>query len=402
MKKTVLVLTAAILAAAFAACSLMGGEDWVETMDHSGNTAGTDNSTGEGDAYYSPIVFTVRVSKEGEASQSVSRSVAGAGAQRLRSAAFGTRNYIQVVVVNAAGELVDFCDSRQAITDQAYGDITLTKLKWDTSYRFLALMGHWPVSSITGNTNAINYDGTKPPTLLLVGLTTTTPQAKGGLVPITLEPLWVDTIFEGPKGRIREPELNSGTPQELVIFPHNEWKVRWRIRGSGFDNLVRAKDNLNATIFGNATSVGVSASVVGEKASATLAATPVDESWLDTDATNESGFGPWNLTYALGALALGNTGYVNFNVEYVPFKKTGTIEWTGFTSTVSDLNPASAVPKWIIRNGVNDTKQDNDTVFSPGVPWAPVGKNGNGGIRFKATEPVPKDVSEETGVIIIG
>jgi hypothetical protein len=69
--------------------------------------------------------------------------------------------------------------------------------------------------------------------------------------------------------------------------------------------------------------------------------------------------------------------WVNFNLEYVPFNLTSPGVWSLYNDT-SFFDLSASAPVWVIRNGLNDRAQDENTTFVPNELGA--GKNGNGAV----------------------
>jgi hypothetical protein len=166
-----------------------------------------------------------------------------------------------------------------------------------------------------------------------------------------------------------------GTP--LVLSPVN-WDVTWTLdtdgttTASGFSNLIKAEGYPDpgtmdiGTVFGSA-SASSKGMFDGSSLSGSINTTGV-------------GYGTWTLTKALstsGMSNIGKSGYVNFNLNYVPFRaKT----WPTLSGIPSTAGMDSGKPLWIIRNGINDAQQNSNTIFTA-AQWAS-GKNGNGAVAF--------------------
>jgi hypothetical protein len=73
----------------------------------------------------------------------------------------------------------------------------------------------------------------------------------------------------------------------------------------------------------------------------------------------------------------------NFNLDVYPFGKDAADDWGGVLASGGRIN---TIPKWIIRNGINNEKQNEKTTFNPTAanPWNST-KNGNGAINFHRT-----------------
>jgi hypothetical protein len=87
------------------------------------------------------------------------------------------------------------------------------------------------------------------------------------------------------------------------------------------------------------------------------------------------------ITVGLGSRTKGDEGSAYFNLEYVPFSLDPAVAWDAVESKYFKAPSFSnGVPKWIIRNGVNDELQDGNTDFEGFGTVA--GKNGNGAVAF--------------------
>jgi hypothetical protein len=109
---------------------------------------------------------------------------------------------------------------------------------------------------------------------------------------------------------------------------------------------------------------------------------------LTQDSPVLSGTYSNEITQSLNTATEG-TGYANFNLKYAPFGITDKDVWKGYNPEDMKWEDTTlGFPQWIIRNGVNDKPQDEDTSFPKAVsqatedPWFSGGKNGNGAVVF--------------------
>jgi hypothetical protein len=281
------------------------------------------------------------------------RSVVGPGARTIQ---FGSiRNYAQVIVADSEGKIVDVKEARRQINDNAEGSLEITNILLGESYHFLVLMGYWPTAS-----GPYDYDEGPGvvPTLLAAGFATVMVEAEKDIT-ITMKPVVVDTVF-GYGGAEAGAALGGAT-----LLPRGlEATLAWRVMG-GFDPLVSAQKAARGggggdkLLFGDGEITIIRDGVANE--SAVLSGIEHNEIAVGIDTDNEV------------------SGSVNFNLKYTPFGSGGA-EWGGF-----------AAPRWIIRNGVNDEAQDEDTYFPNPVssagayPWTG-GKNGNGAVVYTVEE----------------
>jgi hypothetical protein len=310
------------------------------------------------------------------------RSVAGPPANRLETIGLGIRNYIQVVVMSkdtTDRTVHGFLEHRQKNAGDTTVDLTIGGLDWDGTYRFLVLVGYWERTYAESPGTDYQYTSAAP-TLLLAGITEGSPGEFQGDVPVLLDSLWVDTGFAGPEGTRLEPEVTDGKPQTVELFP-GAWTARWRIRGYGFDNLVKAGGKRAARIEELVGGAARMKGIVGIGAAAPVQVTLADESLKDTGGANDQGFGPWDLAVDLSPYTKSftdTTGFVNFNLDYRPFGP-DTVTWGAHS-------PAAST--WTIRNGVNNAVQNDGTTFSVtgAAQWNKATdsphRNGNGGVRF--------------------
>jgi uncharacterized repeat protein (TIGR02543 family) len=163
------------------------------------------------------------------------------------------------------------------------------------------------------------------------------------------------------------PAVNTG-----ASVPPVAWSVQWTREGAGFTSLIGAEGKaLNSTTI---TDVFTASSTGRFNNTSTISGAPT-----------AGAAGTWTLSKELSTyttLANGwKSGYVNFNLTYVPFEgKT----WTGVSVTTPSGGASGGKPRWIIRNGINDMPQNTNTTFTLSngtIPWDGT-KNGNGAVNF--------------------
>jgi hypothetical protein len=91
-----------------------------------------------------------------------------------------------------------------------------------------------------------------------------------------------------------------------------------------------------------------------------------------------------NVSLEAPATVATDYGWGYFNLAYVPFGKLDPKEWERFRDKDEDdkypefyttasedgaINVPAGLPRWIIRNGINDEMQDEGTRFNPWKPW---------------------------------
>jgi hypothetical protein len=299
-----------------------------------------------------------------------SRSVVGSSKANIKA---GLYNYMQLVVVDAGGNIVAYDEARKAASDSPAATLQIDTIPYGATYKFLLLFGDWPRNvgpeSPVGNNVIHVYDDTAgvKPTLLASGYKEYKVEGDGTIT-IQMWPLVIDTqIQQGVN--IYNP--TTGVPTE-VFQGVGPGQVKWQI-GKNEDGS------------GN----GLEALIAAEGGSGSLAASLV----YYIDSVQQASSGSTTHTYdnllpVKDTLpAIGTEYTASFNVEYVPFNKTTSANWAGFTSDYFDFAEA---PKWIIRNGLNDDKQNTATDFEkvgkPAGGYNYKDYNGNGGIPLKVKE----------------
>jgi hypothetical protein len=287
-----------------------------------------------------------------------------------------TLNYAQVVVLDNNGKVVYFGAQRQRKADDSSATFAISGVEnWNVDHRFLVLMGHWEREYTEGAGGDYVYKDGAAPTLLATGYTEVEPSRQ---IPVEMYPLKVDTSFVGTDGTTEQPVV--GAALSVVPVP---WTVQWTVQGAGFTNLITAEGKTpNSTAITEVFTASSTGSFNGSAIS---------------DALTAGAAGTWTLSKDLSTYTtlenVGKSGYVNFNLTYVPFKdKT----WDGVSVTTPSGGASGGKPRWIIRNGINDTPQDTNTSFtlsSGTIPWNGT-KNGNGAVNFT----VALDVDSSLGV----
>jgi hypothetical protein len=289
----------------------------------------------------------------------------------------GIRNIVQVIAVEAGTEnkVVHFEQAVKEKDSAAGTNLTVSNIWEGKRYHFLILMGHLERDYGVEIDPSVKYEyKTDAPTLLAAGFLGDQTIPEGGtILAITMKPLVVDTGFTyagvTARAALGGTELPAGVDANLV----------WTITGDGLAMLVDAQTRTGhdsgwggltlAEGQNNNTMFDVSAGGGGTKP-AVLGGADRNQIVLD-----------------LGALEGGTSGSANFNLAYIPFGF-GTME----KFTAIDGQAAS----WIIRNGVNDKKQDGGTTFTltydelgkARIPWGTAYNdegatyNGNGAVVF--------------------
>jgi hypothetical protein len=192
---------------------------------------------------------------------------------------------------------------------------------------------------------------------------------EGGKVTITMWPIVTYADFTlDPKGS--DPvKFESGVKPELA--PGVDWKLDWKITKkagteNGLEPLIAAQNALS----------GISEStlrVAGKKNVVDGVDAPIEGT--TTDFSFSLNPGPANEVYHID-----RPHWVNFNLEYVPFNLTSFKVWSSVSTYIktSFFDFSDGAPVWVIRNGLNDQAQDENTTFAPNGLGK--GKNGNGAV----------------------
>jgi hypothetical protein len=242
---------------------------------------------------------------------------------------------------------------------------------WDKSYTFLVLMGHWN-RTIYNSATPYTYNSV-PPTLLAAGTVTTKPVPN---LSITMGQVIVDTVVV--KGATSE-NVNLNGNRVTTLSP-GSWSVKWTLNPAIDGKTAAGYMNLLAAEGKNSSTSGIN------DISPALIKGQFDISTSLDEASIATPFAQWYLIKDLSSYTvignLGKVGYVNFNLNYVPFKGKS---WSNSTvstrlGTIDPQGKEGGLPLWIIRNGINDAKQDSNTNFAVSS-WSGTG-NGNGAVAF--------------------
>jgi hypothetical protein len=329
--------------------------------------------------------YTVSVRLAGDEAERSGRSVAGPTMDRIN--ADDIRNYIQVIAVDKAdGKIAAFAEVRRSGVSHTLPTFILTGLVNEHTYGILFLQGHWErdYAKETGGNYAYTNN---PPTLLSVGYEDVT-FLGGGVVTISVWPIFMDTVFTTRDGGLTvEPVVKAGKPG-AVDLPASPWTVKWRIvRGesgktNGLEDLLKAQKAAFMT-WDNILIRDLTAVVrldgnnpVSSASRPTLTGYTVTLP-LDVNFT------------ALSRVR--KEGAVNFALSFVPFNlKEGWAAYDKFS--VFDLE--KGLPEWVIRNGLNDLPQNDKTDFEKFGTVPITEANGNGAVRFNVVDPLPAKAGE--------
>ncbi|MDR2363924.1 MAG: hypothetical protein LBD65_05870, partial [Spirochaetaceae bacterium] len=294
-------------------------------------------------------LFTVTIAIAGDGQ---SRSVAGLPRDKLKAGS-GVRNFAQLIVLDTKSKkLMGFAEIHQS------GDITINALPLGKTYAFLLLMGHWKGEEGQDGQWVPAPDDPFP-TLLNAGLTEYILNAgDSAKIGIVMYPLVVNTVFteqvESGSGQTVHPLVEEGKPKPAYLFPGN-WTVNWAIQRTnpgtdGLERLIAAQAIMESTGY----DLEPDHYTGGELKIQKLRYITPDGPWEPEPGITST---TKDISYDISAYtqAIGSGGAVNFNVEYVPFNLTAAADWQiAYNAKPVNTACADGIPKWIIRNGVND------------------------------------------------
>jgi hypothetical protein len=299
---------------------------------------------------------------------------------------------MQLIVLNGKGEIVALEDTRRG---RAGEEGTLFEVDLETgTYHFFLLMGHWErdyAKEAAGSDGTFEYLEDKPPTLLAAGLMegqevyeVTAEHNTGQTITITMWPMVVDTKFT-TTGKTVEAQVNSGVPK-VAVLDGKAWTAQWTLKQIAVDMLIAAQQLIDDGQNG-------------------LQFRTEPEGWIRKKNGGGSEADPVEMGITVsGNVVTGNlpsvadletledhAGSVYFRLEYVPFnlKDGGNWKTSGenYIKSVFNLNDKAPFPVWIIRNGINDETQNENTDFTNFHRVNSKSKNpnanGNGAVRYE-------------------
>jgi hypothetical protein len=281
-----------------------------------------------------PAPFTVDILIGEDTAEA--RFLAGSSSEQLG----GLYNFMELVVVKDGTATV----FTRAESDTSKGmSFSLGNLSTKETYHFLLLMGHKAAGGA--------------PTLLAAGLQS---QAidKTGKVTITMWPIEVETDFIHPTGGLAVEKADGVTTasQPASLPGAGKWTVRWTLGGRA-GKAVAALQTARKKASG------------GEDPAFDAAEVKIIPAEGDAETVAGAAVAGNVVTAPLGDLDKGAAGAVFFNLTYQAF----------------NLSSDTSLTAWIIRNGVNDDAQDEQTDFSNPAAWT-AGANGNGAVNFTVVQ----------------
>jgi formylglycine-generating enzyme required for sulfatase activity len=335
----------------------------------------------QGNPAVDPFTIDVVIGQDTEAA----RSEAGPDAETIKYG--GIRNIIQLIVVDQDGNIAAFDEVRRANDSQKDAALKIESIAFGKTYNFLLLMGHWERDYESEQNGNYEYKENIPPTLLAAGLKEQLITGSGK-VTVTMWPIVVDTVFttaEVSPGTV-QPVVTDGQPQKVSLPPVN-WGVTWTIKrgtgGNGLADLLRAQ---------NIITPGGSDDPLRLLSKTTIArATGHDDSVQSHGVETGDVISLLVNTFTSGIQCIQTEGSVNFKLEYVPFNLTASGEsnpWNAFNGDSAFDLGADKTPVWIIRNGVNDLAQNENTDFENLGKAGHSTANGNGAVSFVVAEEI--------------
>jgi hypothetical protein len=378
------------------------------------------------------------------------RSIAGPGNMQMTMRGTDSiRNFAQLIVMDPESRSIVFASQQRRENDADTGtEFPVNNLTIGRTYVFFLLMGHWERNYSAGTTT-YEYKNL-PPTLLAAGLAE--PELKEGSQTITIAmfPIQVDTKFTPLENTAAqgqnpvEPLMVNYQPFPAFLYTApGAWRFDWTVKGQGAyralnyaQYLARAREDDRLGFLYQTTMVKR-----GTASYAPTASFPTPFPTPDSGATSVTNFGsdigsdngllfinwtkddglPVTVTIdkvkveANSSTVTTDYGWGYFNLAYVPFGKLDPKDWERFRDDypafyTSELEAGNAtipagLPRWIIRNGINDKQQNEGTRFSPSKPWnddPSAAVNGNGGVRFVGTRVDVNTVSSTVFTYYVG
>jgi hypothetical protein len=284
------------------------------------------------------------------AHDSASRSAAGPAPDQITGG--NLLNFTQLIVLGQDGKIAGF------VQTDGTGTVKIA-LPFNKTYTFLLMTGYKEGPDALPSLLAAGYIPDK-----LIGI-------KEPGFTVTMYPLEVDTEFTTTNTHV-SPQTAEPQVGQTLELPPADWTVTWAaatpVVGTGSGDFFTALENVRR---GNTLFKGLK-TVIAVKDKDNTEITNTENPALPARTGNQISL---NIEeYTKGAEKLGNSGFVNFNLEYVPFSLDDAEAWEQVTGKLEDGLP----PVWIIRNGLNDEPQDSNTDFGPGTG------NKNGAVLFKA------------------
>jgi hypothetical protein len=322
------------------------------------------------------------------------RSVAGPDADRIKGS---ISNIVQLIVVDDSGTVVAFDEVRRKNKDEEKGELWIESIRFGQNYHFLLLIGHWERNyEAEEDGGDYEYKAGVSPTLLAAGLKTQHITGSGK-VTITMWPIVVDTVFttsdeEVPAGsRTVAPAITNGKPQTVNLLPV-DWNITWTVKrgttGNGFADLVKAQKKIPDSLAGDKLLLRSKKTILRAD---DFTGDPDQIYGKDIENTITRNI----KDYTSGVGRIGISGSANFVLEYVPFNLDDPDAWTMVTGEGDEANTLfdmdEGVPVWIIRNGVTDLAQDEDTDFENLGKTGYADANGNGAVSFTVTAGTPDE-----------
>jgi hypothetical protein len=317
-----------------------------------------------------------------------SRSVLGGTVAQIREGQ-NLYNYLQLVVIDENGNIVAYDDDKRIASNSPAGTLYIDSIEFAKEYRFLLLFGDLPrdyaseTPDSNGNVTYV-YSAGAIPTLMAAGYKKQYIEGES-TVTISMWPLAIDTQIQQIGQSWSDP---TPTGAYTEIFQGNgNGMVKWDIGNSQGATGTGPSTGNGLQVLINAQGGGSSLSNITRKYY-------IDSSQTGTNVSSTSKEFEYNLPSLNAMTDIGTEYGVSFNIEYVPFNIVAPTAWSDFT--------ASVVPRWIIRNGLNDARQNSQTDF------AKVGKhssgynfkdyNGNGGIWLKVKETLGFEDNDNNGI----
>jgi hypothetical protein len=213
-------------------------------------------------------------------------------------------------------------------------------------------MGYWESTLVNGK---YSYTNDERPTLLAAGLRTQKVTSSDREVKVIMWPLAVDTEFNYIPDPANPPNpVEIGKP--VSLFPISGLTANWTVKrgtigDAGFTDLLaaQAKAGQSGPVSAATPQGFFYEGTEGNKTERVIDAKLTDNT-ISMDISKITGLDLEKVT----------SGAVAFKLTYIPFGLTVPGNW----SVPRETELGSLPPEWIIRNGLNDSFQDDKTDFN--------------------------------------
>jgi hypothetical protein len=273
-----------------------------------------------------PFEVTIHMENRDNAGQTANSLAARTIADDTDIFGKGVWNYAQIIVVEDDGKRIVTWDEYRTNGINKDGSLWIGSKRIDMSqkYTFLLLMGHWERDYEDAGPGKEYIYKEAPPTLLAAGYTKVIPGEvpQGGIV-ITMYPIVMHVNFSGKKsGEGNTISLASTINKNEEIEPvlleladsGAEWTANWTISRAGLIKLLETEGWTKDT-------GGFNSLFPDNTREALILAGETDETpaRYPLSVDYASGKASLDITDYVKGMTETETGYVNFNLKYLPF-----------------------------------------------------------------------------------